>query len=182
LPPPASSASNPSPRFGAPKPIRIEILDRLAHATQRGAYSGILGFIAVNGCTKMRFFIRTVLIYNNCMSLLLSVQIHPPPKTDAYVPLSCADISVGAGGAITSLLKKENQWREVRLKDDTVQRSLNLHSKLQQQQQPWQLQLQQQQHLQQQHQTQSNSLFDSRPPLKVVGITPCMVPADFNAA
>ncbi|PLW10401.1 hypothetical protein PCANC_19693 [Puccinia coronata f. sp. avenae] len=103
---------------GAPKPLRIKILDRLAHAARRGLYSGILDFIAVDGRTNMSHFIRAVLICNN------------------HIPL----------GAITSRLKKENQWSEVRLKDDAVQRTLSLHLKLQQQQQHWQLQLQQQQH------------------------------------
>ncbi|PLW26345.1 hypothetical protein PCANC_22911 [Puccinia coronata f. sp. avenae] len=103
---------------GAPKPLRIEILNRLAHAARRGPYSGILDFIAVDGRTNMSHFIRAVRVCNN------------------HIPL----------GAITSRLKKENQWSEVRLKDDAVQHTLSLHLKLQQQQQHRQLQLQQQQH------------------------------------
>ncbi|PLW25905.1 hypothetical protein PCASD_21122 [Puccinia coronata f. sp. avenae] len=67
---------------GAPKLSSIEILDQLERHHPRGPYSGILGFMAVNGSADMSVTIRTGVIRNN-------------------------EISVAAGGAITSLSRKE---------------------------------------------------------------------------
>ncbi|KAA1084295.1 Protein phosphatase PP2A regulatory subunit B [Puccinia graminis f. sp. tritici] len=96
-----AAAFPPGSMTGAPKLSSIEILDRLELHHPRGPYSGILGFIAIDGRSDMSVVIRTAIIRNN-------------------------HITVGAGGAITSLSKKENEWNEVRLKVDAVQRSLKL--------------------------------------------------------
>ncbi|PLW17880.1 hypothetical protein PCANC_15345 [Puccinia coronata f. sp. avenae] len=73
----------PNSMMGAPKLSSIEILDQLERHHPRGPYSGILGFIAVDGSADMSVTIRTAVIQNN-------------------------EISVAAGGAITSLLRKED--------------------------------------------------------------------------
>ncbi|PLW29772.1 hypothetical protein PCASD_17486 [Puccinia coronata f. sp. avenae] len=96
-----AAAFPPGSMTGAPKLSSIEILDQLERHHPRGPYSGILGFIAVDGRADMSVVIRTAVIRNN-------------------------EISVGAGGAITSLSRKEDEWNEVRLKMDAVQRSLRL--------------------------------------------------------
>ena len=91
----------PGSMTGAPKLSSIEILDRLEAARPRGPYSGILGLVAVDGRADMSVVIRSAVIRNN-------------------------QVSVGAGGAITSLSNKDSEWTEVRLKVDAVQRALNL--------------------------------------------------------
>ncbi|PLW27465.1 hypothetical protein PCASD_19516 [Puccinia coronata f. sp. avenae] len=72
----------PNSMTGAPKLSSIEILDQLERHHPRGPYSGILGFMAVNGSADMSVTIRTGVIRNN-------------------------EISVADGGAITSLSRKE---------------------------------------------------------------------------
>jgi len=96
-----AAAFPPGSMTGAPKLSSIEILDNLESNHPRGPYSGILGFIALDGRADMSVVIRTAVIRNN-------------------------QISVGAGGAITHLSRKEDEWKEVRLKMDAVQRSLSL--------------------------------------------------------
>ncbi|KAI9609412.1 hypothetical protein H4Q26_007366 [Puccinia striiformis f. sp. tritici PST-130] len=97
------SSFPPGSMTGAPKLSSIEILDTLELHHPRGAYSGILGFISVDGRADMSVVIRTAVIRNN-------------------------HISVGGGGAITSLSRKDNEWKEVKLKVEAVQKSLNLAS------------------------------------------------------
>ncbi|MBW0534949.1 hypothetical protein O181_074664, partial [Austropuccinia psidii MF-1] len=94
-----SSAFPPGSMTGAPKVRSIELLDQLEGNRPRGIYSGILGFISVDGRTDMSVVIRTVVIQGNQMS-------------------------VGAGGAITSLSQKEDEWKEVELKIEILEKSL----------------------------------------------------------
>ncbi|KAA1084300.1 Protein phosphatase PP2A regulatory subunit B [Puccinia graminis f. sp. tritici] len=98
-----AAAFPPGSMTGAPKLSSIEILDRLELHHPRGPYSGILGFIAIDGRSDMSVVIRTAIIRNN-------------------------HITVGAGGAITSLSKKENEWNEVRLKKDWIVYSQTIKS------------------------------------------------------
>lgn len=91
----------PGSMTGAPKVSSIEILDRLELGRARGVYSGILGFISVDGRTDMSVIIRTAIIRGS-------------------------QISIGGGGAITCLSNKEDEWKEMKLKIESVQKNLNL--------------------------------------------------------
>jgi para-aminobenzoate synthetase len=60
-----AAAFPPGSMTGAPKLSSIEILDQLERHHPRGPYSGILGFIAVDGRADMSVVIRTAVIRNN---------------------------------------------------------------------------------------------------------------------
>jgi para-aminobenzoate synthetase len=60
-----AAAFPPGSMTGAPKLSSIEILDRLELHHPRGPYSGILGFIAIDGRSDMSVVIRTAIIRNN---------------------------------------------------------------------------------------------------------------------
>ncbi|PLW52697.1 hypothetical protein PCANC_14115 [Puccinia coronata f. sp. avenae] len=91
----------PNSMMGAPKLSSIEILDQLERHHPRGPYSGILGFIAVDGSADMSVTIRTAVIQNNG-------QCSHPSSASLTRFVILTEISVAAGGAITSLLRKED--------------------------------------------------------------------------
>lgn len=54
----------PGSMTGAPKLNSVEILDRLEDGRPRGVYSGILGFLAIDGSAHFNVVIRTAMIRN----------------------------------------------------------------------------------------------------------------------
>ena len=77
----------PGSMTGAPKVRSVDLLERLEQR-ERGVYSGILGWIGVDGAANTSVVIRTVTVNGQ-------------------------EVSVGAGGAITYLSEAEREWEEV---------------------------------------------------------------------
>lgn len=77
----------PGSMTGAPKQRSCELLDELENGVDRGVYSGILGWIGLDGAATFSVVIRT----------------------------ACFDgshVEVGAGGAITYLSEADKEWQE----------------------------------------------------------------------
>jgi para-aminobenzoate synthetase len=77
----------PGSMTGAPKVRSVEILEKL-EKRPRGVYSGILGWIGLDGAASTSVVIRTVVINGR-------------------------QISIGAGGAVTYLSYADKEWQEV---------------------------------------------------------------------
>lgn len=77
----------PGSMTGAPKVRSVEILQKLEQRP-RGVYSGVIGWIGLDGAASTSVVIRTVVINGQ-------------------------DVSVGGGGAITYLSDAEKEWQEV---------------------------------------------------------------------
>lgn len=80
----------PGSMTGAPKLRTIQLLDNL-ETSARGAYSGVMGWIGVNGCTELSVIIRTLMVEGK-------------------------SLRIGAGGAITILSDPQEEWEEVLIK------------------------------------------------------------------
>ncbi|GAA5898817.1 hypothetical protein JCM5296_005615 [Sporobolomyces johnsonii] len=90
-----SRAFPPGSMTGAPKLRSLQLLDELEHGRPRGIYSGVFGYVAVDGASDWSVVIRTLVKRG-------------------------AELSLGAGGAITHLSDPEKEWEEVLTKTDAV--------------------------------------------------------------
>ena len=90
---------------GAPKIRTMEILEELEENVDRGAYSGSLGYLSVNGCMDMNIMIR-------------SATVTPSEQKDEW------KVSIGAGGAITALSEAEDEYDEMLLKARAVRQAV----------------------------------------------------------
>ncbi|EGG09656.1 uncharacterized protein MELLADRAFT_77095 [Melampsora larici-populina 98AG31] len=95
-----STTFPPGSMTGAPKLNSVDILDRLESSQPRGIYSGILGFFALDGSCHFNVVIRTAVIRNR-------------------------HLTIGGGGAITALSKKEDEWAEVCTKVESVMKNFS---------------------------------------------------------
>ncbi|TIB93684.1 ADC synthase [Wallemia mellicola] len=84
----------PGSMTGSPKLRSVKILEKLERSN-RGFYSGCIGYIGVNGCTDLSVVIRTI-VYGN------------------------KELKIGAGGAITYPSIAQNEWEEVLTKARSV--------------------------------------------------------------
>ena len=80
---------------GAPKLRSVTLLEEL-EGHPRGPYSGCLGFFGIDGSVKMNVIIRTAVIQGD------------------------GDLSIGAGGAITTLSDPASELAEVETKANSV--------------------------------------------------------------
>lgn len=78
---------------GAPKLRSMELLDSMENSS-RGIYSGCIGYFSYNQRFDLNIVIRTVVIHKG-------------------------EASIGAGGAITTLSKPEDEYEEMMLKAQT---------------------------------------------------------------
>lgn len=88
---------------GTPKKRTLELLHGLEERKPRGPYSGCIGYISPNNAMDMNIVIRTAVI--------------SPSRVNHDTGLK---ISVGAGGAITALSNKEDEYEEMLLKTRAV--------------------------------------------------------------
>ncbi|KAG0048079.1 Protein phosphatase PP2A regulatory subunit B [Gryganskiella cystojenkinii] len=117
----------PGSMTGAPKLRSVQLLDSLEHHVKRGVYSGCLGYIGIpataarsNCCgataapVKVRSAVDMAVVIRTAV---LSVEAGAIKEgSDAIV----ADVTVGAGGALTILSDPKEEWREVLLKSRSV--------------------------------------------------------------
>jgi len=92
---------------GAPKIRTMEILEELEEGVDRGAYSGSLGYLSINGCMDMNIMIR-------------SATVTPSKREGEW------KICIGAGGAITALSDAEDEYDEMLLKARAVKQAVEI--------------------------------------------------------
>ncbi|BGP36016.1 para-aminobenzoate synthase, (PABA) [Rhodotorula toruloides] len=85
----------PGSMTGAPKLRSLQLLDELERHIPRGAYSGVFGYLAVDGSSDWSVVIRTLVKRGR-------------------------ELTLGAGGAITHLSDPAKEWEEVLTKVDAV--------------------------------------------------------------
>uniref|UniRef100_A0A7R9UDA3 aminodeoxychorismate synthase n=1 Tax=Pinguiococcus pyrenoidosus TaxID=172671 RepID=A0A7R9UDA3_9STRA len=84
---------------GAPKVRTLDIIHDLEGEIPRGVYSGTLGFVSASGNSDLNIVIRTAVI--------------TPSK-----------VTVGAGGAVTALSDRRDEYEEMLLKAEAVTRTV----------------------------------------------------------
>ncbi|KAG0339616.1 Protein phosphatase PP2A regulatory subunit B [Podila humilis] len=114
----------PGSMTGAPKLRSVQLLDSLEHNVRRGVYSGCLGYIGIPAVASgsvpgHKKKIRTAVD----MAVVIRTAVVSVPAAvnakDRQEPV-IADLSVGAGGALTILSDPKEEWREVLLKSRSV--------------------------------------------------------------
>ncbi|KAG0035845.1 Protein phosphatase PP2A regulatory subunit B [Podila clonocystis] len=113
----------PGSMTGAPKLRSVQLLDSLEHHVKRGVYSGCLGYIGIpvvaSESTGVKKKVRTAVD----MSVVIRTAVLSVPPVASVKDLAepvVADLSVGAGGALTILSDAKEEWREVLLKSRSV--------------------------------------------------------------
>ncbi|KAI1320615.1 Protein phosphatase PP2A regulatory subunit B [Mortierella claussenii] len=109
----------PGSMTGAPKLRSVQLLDSLEGHVKRGIYSGCLGYIGIPASgARARKKVRSAVDFSVVIrTAVLSVEASK--EEDASSAL-IADLSVGAGGALTILSDANEEWREVLLKSRSV--------------------------------------------------------------
>jgi para-aminobenzoate synthetase len=99
---------------GAPKIRTMELLEEMEEYIDRGPYSGSLGYVSVNGCMDMNIIIRS--------AVLSPIRHFNEERNDQFAGEleKLYKISVGAGGAITSLSTCDDEYAEMILKTSAV--------------------------------------------------------------
>ncbi|GAA5830061.1 hypothetical protein JCM5353_000695 [Sporobolomyces roseus] len=90
-----SQAFPPGSMTGAPKLRSLQLLDELERRRSRGIYSGVFGYVSIDGASDWSVVIRTLVKRGR-------------------------ELRLGAGGAITHLSDPEKEWEEVLTKIDAV--------------------------------------------------------------
>ena len=85
---------------GAPKERSVQILREL-EAGQRGVYSGVVGYLSVNGVVDLSIVIRTVVHHED-------------------------HLTYGVGGAITARSTADEEWAETLVKARTLGSALGV--------------------------------------------------------
>ena len=95
----------PGSMTGAPKKRTCQILQRLEKKNRRGIYSGVIGFLSVNGNADFNVVIRTI----------------------ATQDPNCKQWAIGAGGAVLVASDVESEWEERQAKSYSVIGALQPH-------------------------------------------------------
>ncbi|GAA5934088.1 4-amino-4-deoxychorismate synthase [Sporobolomyces koalae] len=90
-----SQAFPPGSMTGAPKLRSLQLLDELEQRRSRGIYSGVFGYVSIDGASDWSVVIRTLIKRGQ-------------------------ELSLGAGGAITHLSDPAKEWEEVLTKIQAV--------------------------------------------------------------
>ncbi|GAA6061537.1 hypothetical protein JCM10212_002744 [Sporobolomyces blumeae] len=90
-----SQAFPPGSMTGAPKLRSLQLLDSLERGNRRGIYSGVFGYVSVDGASDWSVVIRTLIKRGR-------------------------ELTLGAGGAITHLSDPAKEWEEVLTKIEAV--------------------------------------------------------------
>ncbi|GAA5977392.1 hypothetical protein JCM5350_002450 [Sporobolomyces pararoseus] len=90
-----SQAFPPGSMTGAPKLRSLQLLDELEQRRSRGIYSGVFGYVGIDGASDWSVVIRTLVKRGR-------------------------ELQLGAGGAITHLSDPAKEWEEVLTKIDAV--------------------------------------------------------------
>ncbi|GAA5950481.1 hypothetical protein JCM3765_004562 [Sporobolomyces pararoseus] len=90
-----SQAFPPGSMTGAPKLRSLQLLDELEQRKSRGIYSGVFGYVGIDGASDWSVVIRTLVKRGR-------------------------ELQLGAGGAITHLSDPAKEWEEVLTKIDAV--------------------------------------------------------------
>ncbi|GAA6055654.1 hypothetical protein JCM3770_003396 [Rhodotorula araucariae] len=90
-----AKAFPPGSMTGAPKLRSVQLLAELEHHVSRGVYSGVFGYLAIDGTSDWAVVIRTLVKRGR-------------------------ELTLGAGGAITHLSDAAKEWDEVLTKVDAV--------------------------------------------------------------
>ncbi|GJJ70005.1 para-aminobenzoate synthetase [Entomortierella parvispora] len=116
----------PGSMTGAPKLRSVQLLDSLEHNVKRGVYSGCLGYIGIpavaagsrssNTCAPVK--IRSAV--DMAVVIRTAVLSITPASINEGSDILVADVTVGAGGALTILSDPNEEWREVLLKSRSV--------------------------------------------------------------
>ncbi|KAF9285155.1 hypothetical protein BGZ68_004110 [Mortierella alpina] len=120
----------PGSMTGAPKLRSVQLLDSLEHHVERGIYSGCLGYIGIPAVAasspisksgkpvqrKVRSAVDLAVVIRTAV---LSLKPSANEEQEHTTPM-VADLSVGAGGALTILSDPGEEWREVLLKSRSV--------------------------------------------------------------
>jgi len=128
---------------GAPKRRSIDILHGLEDKTERGPYSGSLGYIGLDGIVDLNIIIRSAVV-TPCCSLdeeMIAVegeeegegeggrgkennQKNKDYKVTGEEKRIGWNVRIGAGGAITALSDSDDEFDEMMLKARAVQESV----------------------------------------------------------
>ncbi|KAG0089585.1 Protein phosphatase PP2A regulatory subunit B [Podila epicladia] len=113
----------PGSMTGAPKLRSVQLLDSLEHHVKRGVYSGCLGYIGIPAVASEYSGARKKVRTAVDMSVVIRTAVLSVPPVANVKDLAepvVADLSVGAGGALTILSDAREEWREVLLKSRSV--------------------------------------------------------------
>ena len=120
---------------GAPKVRTMALLHDLEEGAPRGPYSGALGYISVNGAIDMNKVIRTAVLtpawdedgksHSSCPSREGVIE-HKEENRRCDCDQYGWNVNVGAGGAITVLSDKQDEYDEMMLKARAVTRAVQI--------------------------------------------------------
>ena len=120
---------------GAPKVRTMALLHDLEEGAPRGPYSGALGYISVNGAIDMNKVIRTAVLtpawdedgksHSSCPSREGVIE-HKEENRSCDCDRYGWSVNVGAGGAITVLSDKQDEYDEMMLKARAVTRAVQI--------------------------------------------------------
>lgn len=97
----------PGSMTGAPKRRTCDVINSVENSRPRGVYSGVSGFIGLDGTADLSVVIRTAVFTKS-------------KKSNSIAGEELWRCDVGAGGALTALSNVNAEWDELNLKADAV--------------------------------------------------------------
>jgi para-aminobenzoate synthetase len=100
---------------GAPKLRSVQLLEHFEREQPRGAYSGAMGYMSIDGAVDLSVVIRTIVVEKT-----RARSTADGAETANIATPSQRSMTIGAGGAITWLSDPRNEWEEVMTKVQSV--------------------------------------------------------------